>query len=177
MGDQTRRESAVTLDFYEDLQHSGESSDARLKEIEPALSDLIPSIQESAQTLTASIAEYTRLSRELCKALTAYTDWLGITLEIPPEEIPRFNDVEKMFLSPQGHLVVVDKRGRVDSKALEEYPTEVVLTVVLNALPELKSKMDGYAQRLSERIDLLERISRELRSIPIYAEETTREDT
>ena len=177
MGDQTRRESAATLDFYEDLQLSGESSDVRIKEMEPALSELIPSIREGAETLAASIAEYTRLSRELCKALAAYTGWLDITLEIPPEEIPRFYEAEKMFLSPQGHLVVIDNRGRVDSKALEEYPTEVVLMVVLNAMPQIKSKMDEYAQRLSERIDLLEGFSSLLRSIPIHAEEKQKEDT
>lgn len=177
MEDQTGSGSAAMLDFYEDLQPSGESSVERLKEMEPALSELLQSMREGAQALVESRAEDTRLSRELCAALAAYTSWLDVTLEIPPEAIPKFYNAEKMFLSPQGRLVVVDRQGRVNSQALEEYPTEIVLTVVWNTLPKLQSKMERYADRLSERIELLGRISQELKSLPPSAEEPPKEET
>ena len=167
--------STAPLEFYEDLQPGGESSGERLREMEPALSELFQSMREGAQVLTESRAEDTRRSRELCDALNAYTEWLDLTLELPPETIPEFYNVEKMFLSPKGRLVVVDGQGRVRSKALKEYPTEIVLTVVWNALPRLQSKINAYAERLGERIDLLDRISRELRSLPTSAEETPEE--
>jgi len=138
--------------------------------MEPALSELLQSIREGAQTLVESRAEDARLSRELCAALAAYTGGLEITLEIPPEAIPQFHDAEKMFLSPEGHLVVVDRQGRVSSKALEEFPTEMVLTVVWNALPQLKSKIAGFTERLARRIDILERIGHEFRGLPTQME-------
>ena len=175
MEDQTG--STAPLEFYEDLQPSGESSGERLKEMEPALSELLPSIRESAQALVESKAEDARLSRELCDALTAYTEWLDLTLELPPETIPEFYNVEKMFLSPKGRLVVVDRQGRVRSKALKEHPTEIVLTVVWNTLPKLQSKIERYADRLSERIELLGRINQELKNLPTSAEEPPKEET
>jgi len=170
MEDQTGREAM--LEFYDDLQHLGESSEERLKEMEPALSELLQSISEGAQELAESRAEDRRHSRELCTALAAYTGWLDVTLELPPEAIPEFYNAEKMFLSPQGNLVVVDRQGKVESKPLEEYPTEIVLTVVWNALPRLRTKISKHTRRLGERIRLLDMISRELRDLPTFPKET-----
>ena len=173
MKDQTG--STAPLEFHENLQPGGESSGERLREMEPALFELFQSMREGAQILIESRAEDTRRSRELCDALNAYTEWLDLTLELPPKTIPEFYNVEKMFLSPTGLLVVVDGQGRIRSKALKEYPTEIVLTVVWNALPRLQSKINAYAKRLGERIDLLDRISSELRSLLPSAEETPEE--
>lgn len=148
-------------------QHGGaESYELRLKEMESTLSELLQSIREGAQMLVESRARDARLSRELCAALAAYIGWLDIDLELKPEAIPQFNDAGQVSLNPHGHLVVVDGRGRVSSRPLEEYPTEVVLTVFWNALSQLPSEIQKYVRRLGERIDLLDRISRELKGLP-----------
>lgn len=170
MEDQTVKGSSVTLDF-ENLQLSAESLEGRLKDMKPALSKLLQSMRDGARGLAESRAEDARLSRELCGALSAYTSWLDVALEIPPETIPTLHNAERMFLSPQGDLVVVDGRGKVNSQALAEYPTEIVLTVVCNALPKLQSKIDSYSHRLTERIELLGRVNEDLRSLPTFAEE------
>lgn len=175
MEDKAERGSAETLEFNGDLQHLGDSSGERPLEMEPALSELLQSIHEGAQKLAEATARDAQLGGELCASLTAYTGRLGATLELPPESFPNFYDAEKMYLTHQGQLVVVDKRGKVNSRALDEYPTDVVLVVVWNALPLLQSAIQMRAQRLGERVDLFDRISSELRRLPIPAEEASGE--
>jgi len=177
MQDQSGKGSEAMLDFYKDLQLSGESSGRKLQDMKPSISELLKSIRESAQGLAESRAEDTRLKREICATLTAYTRWLDVTLEIPPEAIPKFYNAVKMFLSPQGDLVVIDGQGRVNSQALEECPTEVVLTVVWHALPKLQSKIDSYSKRLDERIEFLGNINEELKRLPKFGDEPKEESS
>jgi len=174
--DQAGRGSTETLELHEDPHDMGEASEERLKEMEPALPEMLQSIREGAQLLAESRAEDARLVGELCASLTAYTGWLGVTLELPPDTIPKLDDAAKISLTPQGHLVIVDRQGKVHSKALGDYPTEIVLIVVLNTLPQLRSVINRHAQRLGERIKIFEMINRELRRLPTSAEETLREE-
>lgn len=179
MEEQAGKVSSTMFDSHRDLQHIGEPSaeEKSLKDMESDLSNLLQSIHEGAQILVESRDRAARLVGELCASLTAYTEWLGVTIELPPETVPQFYNAEKIVLTPNSHLVVIDRQGKVDSKALEEYPTEIMLIVVWNALSQLQSAMQRYAQRLGERIDILDRISSELRSLPISAEEAPGEET
>jgi len=170
MQDQTRSHSKEIPDFYEDLQLSKESSGMSFKDMKSTLPELLKSIREGTKSLMESKAEDARLSRELCATFSAYTSWLDVTLEIPPEALPKFYNAAKMFLSPKGDLIVVDRRGTINSRPLEEYPTEVVLTVIWHALPKLQSKIDGYLHRLDERLEFLGKINEELKNLSLFAE-------
>ncbi|MFQ6053902.1 MAG: hypothetical protein ACE5OO_06735 [Candidatus Bathyarchaeia archaeon] len=174
MEDQARGGSTATLELFGGLQDRGEAMEVKMEEMEPALSELFQSMHEGAQMLAEARVKDARLVGELCASLTAYTTWLGVTLELPPETIPKIYEAERLFLSPRGHLVVVDKEGRVNSRSLDEYPTEIVLNVVLKAMPQLRSAIHEYLQRLGERIDLLDRINSELRSLPTSVGEESR---
>lgn len=165
------RDSAVTVDYNVDHTHLGEFSGERLIELEPALSEILQSIHEGARMLVEARARDERLGAELCASLTAYTEWLGASFELPIESFPSFHDAEKMFLTPQGRLVVIDKRGKVDSRALGEHPTDVVLAAVWNTLPQLRSAIQRRTQRLRERISLLDRVSTEFRMLPTFSNE------
>jgi len=169
--DKAGRDSAAAMDFDVDLTHLGEVSGEGLMDLEPALSEMLQSIHEGARMLVEARARDARLGAELCASLTAYTEWLGASFELPIESFPSFYDAEKMLLTPQGRLVVIDKRGKVDSRALDEHPTDVVLAAVWNALPQLRSTIQRRVQRLGERISLFDRVSTEFRILPTSAKE------
>jgi hypothetical protein len=170
MQDQTRRHSNEMLDFHEDLQLGKESSGMRFKDMKSTLPELLKSIREGTKSLMESRAEDARLSRELCATFSAYTSWLDVTLEIPSEALPKSYNATKIFLNPKGDLIVVDEQGTINSQPLEEYPTDVVLTVIWLALPKLQSKIDGHLHMLDERLEFLGRMNEELRNLSLFAE-------
>jgi len=166
MGDQVGEETSATFKPTEEPSLSeAERAGETLSEPEPALPELFQSIHEGAQMLVDSREKDSMLSRELCASLVAYTKWLGSSLELAPESIPELYGAERISLSTEGELVVT-MESNVSSKPLEEYPSEVVMTVVLDALPQLQSAIRGQVQRLDERISLFDRITRELRDLP-----------
>jgi hypothetical protein len=53
----------------------------------------------------------------------------------------------------------------VKSKALEDFPPQVILNVVSFIIPELSKSLTSYRKRISLRIGLFDRINQELRNI------------
>jgi hypothetical protein len=57
------------------------------------------------------------------------------------------------------------EKDKVNSRVLEDYPPEIVLSVIWNVIPELEKSIKTYRKKISERVGIFERIRKELKNI------------
>lgn len=145
-------------------------SEHSYSEDKSSLSEIFKSIHEGTHILVDSREKEAMLSREMCTSLVSYTKWLGTSLELTPKSIPEFNSAKRIYLSPEGKLMITEE-DKVRSKPLEAYSPETVMAVVLEVLPQLGSVINSRVQKLNERISLFNKISQELSDLPTDEEE------
>lgn len=135
------------------------------KKVEKRFFDELKSLGEEAMQLTEFLSEEKRLCHELCSLLKASLGRLDLTVEVPVEALPFLEKAEKVMLNAKCHLIIVDEDGRIDSMALEEYSSEVILMVVWNIITQLKVLIGEYKKKVKQRVEYFDRISRDLRSL------------
>jgi hypothetical protein len=62
-------------------------------------------------------------------------------------------------------LILINDKNEVESRALEDYPSDVISTLISHIVPELSKSLTLYRQRIAVRIDLFDRVNRELRNL------------
>jgi hypothetical protein len=90
---------------------------------------------------------------------------LDISIEISSKALPFIQNAERIILNTKGHLIIFSKDKKIDSMTLEDYPPEVVLMVVWNIIPKLKLLISEYTDKVKQRVEYFDRISRDLRSL------------
>jgi hypothetical protein len=91
---------------------------------------------------------------------------LKLSVEIPAEAVPELQSTaKKTILNNEGHLILMFEGEKVSSKILEDYPPRIVLTVIWNIIPELKKALQNYRRRISQRVNIFEKIRKELKNI------------
>ena len=68
-------------------------------------------------------------------------------------------------MNDEAHLILINDQNEVRSKALEDYPPQVVFNVVSFVVPELSRSLTSYRKRISLRISLFDRVNQELRNL------------
>jgi len=131
-------------------------------EIEEKFLGSLKVINEEILQLSEFLIEDTKLARELCKILRPILKHLNLSFAIPPRAIPIHEKTDRITLNQEGHLIFVYERNKVDSKALEEYPPEIVLIVFLSIIPKLGKTLKLYRKKVGMRVDFFEKIYREL---------------
>ena len=125
----------------------------------------LKSLNEEALQLTEFRQEDKRLCNELCLLLRDSLRQLDISIEISAKALPFIQKAEKIILNTKGHLIIISKDKKIDSMTLEDYPPEVVLMVVWNIIPKLKLLIIEYTDKVKQRVEYFDRISRDLRSL------------
>ena len=131
-------------------------------EIEEKFLDSLKVINEEILQLSEFLIEDKKLAQELCKLLKQVLKHLNLSFVIPPRAIPIFEKIDQIILNEEGHLIFVHEKTKVDSKALEEYPPEIILIVFLNIIPKLGKLLRLYRKRVGMRVNFFEKIYREL---------------
>jgi len=175
--DKTDAEQAKTVDSEESLDSSqsfqnegmpqadSTSIDQNVGEMEQKFEDLLRIVKEETLQLSEFIIEEKRLIHQLYVLLRLTLRQLNASFRISAKMIPGSENVKQVFLNEEGHLILIDDKGRVNSKALEDYPPEVVLNVLWAVLPELSEMIVGYRKRITFRVNIFEKISREFRNL------------
>jgi F0F1-type ATP synthase membrane subunit b/b' len=135
-------------------------------EIEKRFNELLTTISEETIQLSEYLLEEKKLIRELCMFLRQILRRLNMTFNISVKAVPELqNTAKKIVLNKEGHLIIMYEKEKVSSKVLEDYPPEVVLTVIWCVIPELEKSIKTYRRKISERVSIFERIKKELKKI------------
>ena len=160
--------SEETLDTSQNeeiLEARSENVDKNIGEMEQKFEDLLRVVKEETLQLSEFLIEEKRLIHELFVLLKFTLRQLNASFHISAKMIPVSEKVKQVFLNEEGHLILIDDKGGVTSKALEDYPPEVILNVLWVVLPELSEMIVGYRKRISFRVNIFEKISREFRNL------------
>jgi hypothetical protein len=144
---------------------SFEKVDKPIGEMEQKFDDLLRVVKEETLQLSEFLIEEKRLVQELCILLKLTLRQLNASFHISPKMISVPEKVKHVILNEEGHLILIDDKGGVNSKALEDYSPEVILNVLWVVLPELSEIIVGYSKRISFRVNVFEKISREFRNL------------
>lgn len=131
-------------------------------EIEEKFLDSLKIINEEILQLSEFLIEDKKLAQELCRLLRQVLKHLNLSFVIPSRAIPIFEKIDQIILNEEGHLILVYEESKVDSKALEEYPPEIILIVFLNIIPRLGKLLRLYRKKVGIRVNFFEKIYREL---------------
>jgi hypothetical protein len=145
-------------------------------EIEKRFNELLTTISEETLQLSEFLLEEKKLIQELCMFLRHILRRLNMTFNIPLKAIPELQEkAKRIVLNKEGHLIVIYERDKINSKVLEDYSPEIVLSVIWNVIPELERSIKTYRKRISERVSIFERIKKELKNIQKVFSSSNRE--
>lgn len=136
-----------------------------MKEIEHKLNDFLKVLNEETVQLSEFLMVEKTLTHELCSFLKQSLKRLKISFSIPPKAIPSYEKARQIILNEEGHLIIVQEKGRITSKLLEDYPPDIILMVLWNIIPELSKAMGTYRKRISFRVNFFEKLKKELKNI------------
>ena len=131
-------------------------------EIEEKFLDSLKVINEEILQLSEFLIEDKKLAQELCRLVKPILKHLNLSFTIPARAIPLFEKTDQIILNEDGHLIFVHEKNKIDSKALKEYPPEIVLLVFLNIIPKLGKVLKLYRRKVGMRVNFFEKMYREL---------------
>lgn len=140
-------------------------SERTMGEMEQKFEELLRVIREETLQLSEFLVEEKRLIHESYVLLKLTLRQLNASFHISPKMIPLSEKTRHVILNEEGHLILVNEKGGLSSKALEDYPPEVILNVLWVILPELSEMIVGYRKRISFRVNIFEKIGREFKNL------------
>ncbi|MCW3982300.1 MAG: hypothetical protein NWE81_04235 [Candidatus Bathyarchaeota archaeon] len=143
----------------------GSRFEERRQEIETKFTELLRTIGEECLQLSEFLIEERRLTKELCDLLSEILGNLKISFKIPSEYMQSLGKARQIELNSEGHLIIVRENGKVDSKLLEDYPPNVIVTVLWLVIPILEKEIRAYRKKIGRRVNLLEKMKHELKNI------------
>lgn len=142
-----------------------EASEEEIKEAETKFSNLMRVITEDARQLSEYLVAEESTIEQVCKFLEKILSELDLSVVIPKKAIPTIESSKEIILNSECHLIIVRKDGKVESKSLNNYPPETILTVVWALIPRLREEVSAYLRKVSVRLNFLEMVKEELKNI------------
>jgi hypothetical protein len=134
-------------------------------EVEGKFLDSLKVINEEILQLSEFLIEDKKLAQELCKLIKPVLKHLNLSFVISPRAISLFEKTDQIILNEEGSLIFIHDKNKVDSKALEEYPPEIILIVFLDIIPKLGKLLKLYRKKVGMRVNFFEKIYRELENV------------
>ena len=122
-------------------------------------------LSEETLQLSELIWQEAKLTREFCAVLKQVLRHLKISFNLPVSVFSQGQRLQQAILNPEAHLILINDKNEVESRALEDYPPDVIFSMVSFIIPELSRSLTLYRQKISLRIDLFDRVNRELRNL------------
>ncbi len=156
---------AVSPQSVETSTFASERVEKSVGEMEQKFDEMLKVVKEETLQLSEFLVEEKRLVHELCLLLKLTLRQLNASFHISPKMISVPENVNHVILNEEGHLILIDDKGGVNSKALEDYSPEIILNVLWVVLPELGEIIVAYRKRISFRVDVFEKITHEFRNL------------
>jgi hypothetical protein len=163
------------LEKVEAQQQSGDSQNPITADIHPyvpmdqvskgPIDEALRNLNEEALQLSELLDHEEKLIKELCTLLRQVLGQLKISFTIQANVVPQPWGASRMYLNAEAHVISINDKNEVTSRALEHYPPHVIFNIVTFVLPELSKSLTSYRQKISSRIDLFDRINQELKNL------------
>lgn len=147
--------------------------DATATEEETALENL-KNLQENFGQVLELSKEETSLVNEFFKAFADILKHFGETLEISVSSLPRdFRErTNKSFLDKTGKLIIVTKKGEVETFNLMEHRNyNILFETVGDIVTKLGALMNSQRAKIEKRVKILMPITKELQKVAKVLEE------
>lgn len=122
-------------------------------------------LNEEALQLSEFFWQEEKLIKELCGSLKQVLRQLNLSFSLPTDIFPLAWKSQRVFLNAEAHLILINDKNEVTSKALEDYPPHIIFSVVSFAIPELSKFLTSYRLRINTRISLFDRVNQELKNL------------
>jgi len=122
-------------------------------------------LSEETLQLSEFLWQEEKLINELCALLKLVLKQVNLSFNLPADILPRTEKMQRVMLNDEAHLILINDQNEVRSKALEDYPPQVVFNVISFVVPELGRSLTSYRKRISVRISLFDRVNQELRNL------------
>jgi hypothetical protein len=122
-------------------------------------------LSEETLQLSELIWQQAKLIREFCALLKQVLRQLNMSFNLPVSTFPESRKLQQIILNSEAHLLLINDRNEVDSKALEEYSPDIVFNLVSFIIPELSKSLTLYRQKINVKIELFDQVNRELRNL------------
>jgi len=158
-------EEDAELSNYKSVFLENEVDDEKVKDVEEKFSSLLKVITEDSRQLSEYLLAEENMISQICASLRKIFEELDLSVVLPKQAVPSLEKSREVILNSEGHLIIVQKDGTVESKSLEKYPPETVLMVVWGLIPKLREEVSRYMKKVSVRLNFLEMINEELKNI------------
>ena len=122
-------------------------------------------LSEETLQLSELIWQEAKLTKEFCAVLKQVLKQLKISFNLPVNILAQGQRIQQAILNSEAHLILINDKNEVESKALEDYPPDVISNLISHIVPELSKSLTLYRQKIAMRIDLFDRVNRELRNL------------
>jgi len=123
-------------------------------------------LSEETLQLSELIWQEAKLTREFCALLKQVLSQLNMSFNLPVNIFSsEGRKLQQVILNPEAHLILINDKNEVESKALEDYSPSVMFNLVSFIIPELAKALALNRQRLNVRIELFDKVNRELRNL------------
>jgi hypothetical protein len=122
-------------------------------------------LNEEALQLSEFFWQEEKMIKELCSLLKQVLRQLNLSFNLPAEVFPPLWKSQRILLNAEAHLILLNDKNEVTSKALEDYPPNIIFSVTSFVIPELSKFLASYRARINTRISFFDRVIQELKSI------------
>lgn len=122
-------------------------------------------LSEETLQLSELIWQEAKLTREFCALLKQVLRQLNMSFNLPVNIFSEGRKLQQVILNPEAHLILINDKNEVESKALEDYSPNIIYNLVSFIIPELAKSLALNRQRLNVRIELFDKVNRELRNL------------
>lgn len=122
-------------------------------------------LSEETLQLSELIWQEAKLTKEFCAVLKQVLKQLKISFNLPVNLLANGQRLQQAILNSEAHLILINDKNEVESRALEDYPPDVISNMISHIVPELSKSLTLYRRNIAVRIDLFDRVNRELRNL------------
>ena len=122
-------------------------------------------LSEETLQLSELIWQEAKLTKEFCAVLKQVLKQLRISFNLPVNILAQGQRIQQAILNSEAHMILINDKNEVESRALEDYPPDVISSMISHIVPELSKSLTAYRQKIAMRIDLFDRVNRELRNL------------
>ena len=122
-------------------------------------------LSEETLQLSEFLWQEEKLINELCALLKLVLKQVNVSFNLPANILPHTEKMQRIMLNDEAHLILINDQNEVRSKALEDYPPQIVFNVISFVVPELGRSLTSFRKRISVRISLFDRVNQELRNL------------
>lgn len=134
---------------------------------ETEVANSIRSLQEESQQISELVEMERSYATEVSVQLKQIIMPLNASYHIKPESISKSDSsISDVVLTPQGLVCVFYNSGNVVSRPLESITSEVLIRILGEVIPDARALMNEKRQKLSGRVMMLEKLSKEMRKVP-----------